>query len=167
MNTYPQVIQGDGVVCVENKRLRGQRRWFSQFRGEKQTGSSQQLQLRLPDRADREEPVDVVHRQGKDLVLALLLLAYLSPIINQQIRIVSSRFARGQTQRQGPLFRCDETRKRLLSTICPVALFQRKVMAKVLGGIQGAIDTWMMEVRWNASTVTYFRLIQLRVAKTG
>lgn len=129
MNTYPQVIQGDGVVCVENKRLRGQRRWFSQFRGEKQTGSSQQLQLRLPDRADREEPVDVVHGQGKDLVLALLLLAYLSPIINQQIRIVSSRFARGQTQRQGPLFRCDETRKRLLSTICPVALFQRKVMA--------------------------------------
>lgn len=40
MNTYPKVIQGDGVVCVENKRLRGQRRRFSQFRGEKQTGSS-------------------------------------------------------------------------------------------------------------------------------
>lgn len=75
--TYPQIVEGDGVVGIENQDLGCERRCLAQLRRQQQTGGAEQLQLRLPDRADREEPVDVVHRQWKDLILALLLLAYL------------------------------------------------------------------------------------------
>jgi len=76
-DAYPYVVDGDGVVGVEDEELDRERRCLAQLRRQQQTCGAEQLQLRFPDRADREEPVHVVHRQGEDLVLALLLLAYL------------------------------------------------------------------------------------------
>lgn len=75
--TYQQLFGSNGIVRVEDQKVDGKRIGLPKLGADQQASSAQQLKVIFVGRINRQEPVQIVDGQWKNVFLALLLFTNL------------------------------------------------------------------------------------------